>query len=198
MNKVTITYYNVEQMVPNSSEGIGVWGWTCQTTHDKITDRAEAEAKMAEEMARFETYLAKEYERATSLACHSQEVQDHIANLQANAEFRIVEDVREFTHVSQYGYSDVHAYEITKVISDKTIEIRAMTAKHDISHLKQYVGGFSGHVENQRNQKVTYESDQSAPVVRIRKKKNNPESWTSNGQRFGLTEAPYAFYDYNF
>ena len=195
MNTITITYYNVEQMVPNSAEGIGVWGWTCHTTHDKITDRAEAEAKMAEEMAGWEKYLAQEQER---VAEGSEEARDYVAKLQSNVKFRIVEDVREFTHVSQYGYSDVHAYEIIKVVSDKTIEIRAMTAKHDISHLKQYVGGFSGHVENQRNQKVTYESDLSAPVIRIRKKKNNPESWTSNGQRFGLTEAPYAFYDYNF
>ena len=195
MNKVTITYYNVEQMVPNSSEGIGVWGWTCQTTHDKITDRTEAEAKMAEEMAGWEKYLAQEQER---VAEGSEEAKDYIAKLQANVKFRITEEVKNFTHVSQYGYTDVHAYEIIKVISDKTIEVRAMTAKHDISHLKQYAGGFSGHVENQRNQKVTYESDSSAPVVRIRKKKNNPESWTSNGQRFGLTEAPYAFYDYNF
>ena len=195
MNKVTITYYNIEQMVPNSSEGIGVWGWTCLTTHDKMTDRAEAEAKMAEEMTGWEKYLVKEQDRA---ADGTDEQKEYVAKLQANVKFRITEDVKNFTHVSQYGYSDVHAYEIIKVISDKTIEVRAMTAKHDISHLKQYAGGFSGHVENQRNQKVTYESDSSAPVVRIRKKKNNPESWTSNGQRFGLTEAPYAFYDYNF
>jgi len=193
MNTVTITYYNIEQKAPNSSEGIGVWGWTCITRHDKMTDRAEAEAQMAEDKASFDTYLEREHRRAPSL-----ETESHIADLQANVEFRIVEDVREFTHVSQYGYSDVHAYEIIKVISDKTIEIRAMTAKHDISHLKQYVGGFSGHVENQRNQKVSYESDLTAPVIRIRKKKNNPESWASNGQRFGLTEAPYAFYDFNF
>jgi hypothetical protein len=192
---IETTYYNVEQMVPNSPEGVGVWGWTCITHNDKMTDRAEAEAKMAEEMTGWEKYLVKEQDR---VADGTDEQKEYVAKLQANVKFRITEDVKNFTHVSQYGYSDVHAYEIIKVISDKTIEVRAMTAKHDISHLKQYAGGFSGHVENQRNQKVTYESDSSAPVVRIRKKKNNPESWTSNGQRFGLTEAPYAFYDYNF
>jgi len=195
MNKVTITYYNVEQMVPNSSEGIGVWGWTCQTTHDKITDRTEAEAKMAEEMAGWEKYLAQEQER---VAEGSEEAKDYIAKLQANVKFRITEEVKNFTHVCMYGYSDVHAYEIVKVVSDKTVEVRKMETKHDISHLEQVAGGFCGHVVNQRNQKVTYESDSSAPVIRIRRKKNNPESWTSSGQRFGLTEAPYAFYDYNF
>ena len=163
------------------------------TRHDKITDRAEAEVVMAEKKAHFDAYLAKELVKAKD-----QETVDHIANLQANSEFRIVEDVKTFTHVSMYGYSDVHAYEIVKVISDKTIEVRAMTASHDISHLKQYVGGFCGHVAEQRNQKVSYESNPGASVIRIRRKKNNPESWTSNGSRFGLTEAPYAFYDYNF
>ena len=54
------------------------------------------------------------------------------------------------------------------------------------------------HTENQRNQKVTYASELNNPVIRIRRKKNNPESWTSNGSKFGLTQEPYAFYDYNF
>tara|TARA_R110000744_G_scaffold321595_1_gene427655 strand:+ start:104 stop:340 length:237 start_codon:yes stop_codon:yes gene_type:complete len=74
---IKTTYYHVEQWVPNSPEGLGVWGWTCKTYHDKITDRADAEAKMAEEMARFE------------------EVRAHIANLQANVKFRITEEVKE-------------------------------------------------------------------------------------------------------
>ena len=37
---IETTYYNVEQMVPNSPEGVGVWGWTCITHNDKMTDRA--------------------------------------------------------------------------------------------------------------------------------------------------------------
>ena len=36
---IETTYYNVEQMVPNSPEGVGVWGWTCNTHNDKMTDR---------------------------------------------------------------------------------------------------------------------------------------------------------------
>ena len=192
---IETTYYNVEQMVPNSPKGVGVWGWTCIGRNDKMTDRAEAEAKMAEEKAGWEKYLAGEQER---VAEGSEEEKDHIAKLQANVKFRITEEVKNFTHVCMFGYSDVHAYEIVKVVSDKTVEVRKMETKHDISHLEQVAGGFFGHVVNQRNQKVTYESDPSAPVVRIRKKKNNPEAWTANGQRFALATAPYAFYDYNF
>ena len=82
---IETTYYNVEQMVPNSPEGVGVWGWTCITHNDKMTDRAEAEAKMAEEMAGWEKYLAQEQER---VAEGSEEARDYIAKLQANVEFR--------------------------------------------------------------------------------------------------------------
>ena len=195
MNTITTTYYNIEQMVPNSYKGVGVWGWTCDTVNDKITDRAEAEAKMAKKMASWEKYLVKEQDR---VADGTDEQKEYVAKLQSNVKFRIVEDVKNFTHVSEYGYTDVYAYEIIKVISDKTIEIRKMATKHDIGHLKQISGGYCGHVVNQRNQKVSYESDFNAPVVRIKRKKNNPEAWTSNGHRFGLTEAPYAFHDYNF
>ena len=190
---ITTTYYNVEQRVYNSPKGAGIWGWTNATMHDKITDRAEAEAIMIKKRQGWVDYLAKEMASATD-----QDLIDHLANLQANADFRIVEDVKTFAHASMYGYSDVHAYEIVKVISDKTIEVRKMSAKHDIAHLKQYTGGFCGHVANQHNQKVSYASDPTALTIRIRRKKNNPEAWTANGQRFGLTEAPYAFYDYNF
>lgn len=189
---ITTTYYNFEEKIFNSPDGMGVWGWT-KSRQNETTDRAEAEANMAKKKANWDIYLAGQLANV-----HDQESKDHVANLQANSEFRIVEEVKTFTHVSEYCYTDVHAFEIVKVISDKTIEVRQMATKHDISHLTQHVGGFSAHTENQRNQKVTYASEPNNPVIRIRRKKNNPESWTSNGSRFGLTQEPYAFYDYNF
>lgn len=190
---ITTTFYNIEEKVFNSPEGMGVWGWTNITRNKKITDLVEAEAIMVSKKARWDSYLAAEMTKPLD-----QVALDHIANLQANSEFRIVEDVKTFTHVSEYCYSDVRAYEIIKVISDKTIEIRAMVAKHDIGHLDQFVGGFGGHVENQHHQKVDYSSDPTGQVIRIRRKRNDPNAWTSNGSRFGLTEQPYAFYDFNF
>tara|TARA_R100000655_G_scaffold40865_2_gene76665 strand:+ start:6520 stop:7104 length:585 start_codon:yes stop_codon:yes gene_type:complete len=193
---IKITYYDVEQWVPNSLEGIGVWGWVSSTHNDRIRDRAEAEAKMLKDKSTWEEYLAEECERVTDSG--SEEEKDHVAKLLANVKFRITEVVKNFTHASMYGWTDVHAYEIVKVVSDKTLEVRKMTTEHDISHLEQIAGGFCGHVVNQRNQKVTYESNPMSPVIRIRRKKNNPEAWTYNGKRFALETRPYAFYDYNF
>lgn len=191
---ITTTYFTVEQKTFNSREGLGVWGWAAVWNNGhQITDRAEAEALMEKEKNHYCGWLASELARATDKA-----VIAHLSKLIDSVDFRIVEEKKTFTHASRYGYSDVHAYEIVKVISDKTIEVRKMDTKHDISHLKQYAGGFGGHVEDQRNQKVTYTSNPDAEVIRIRRKKNNPEQWSNNGDRFGLTEKPYAFYDYNF
>jgi hypothetical protein len=50
-------------------------------------------------------------------------------------------------------YSDVDPYEIVRVISDKTIEIREMKAVRDDSvKLEFHVGGFSAHCSNQSEQ----------------------------------------------
>ncbi len=191
---ITTTYFTVEQKTFNSREGLGVWGWSKVWVNGrKITDRAEAEVLLEEKKNDQCRWLAEELAKATDRA-----VVAHLGKLISNIDFRIVEETKTFTHVSLYGYSDVDAYEIVKVISDKTIEIRKMDTEHDISHLKQYAGGFFGHVENQRNQKVTYASNPDAEVIRIRRKKNNPEEWCNGNLRFGLTEKPYAFYDYNF
>lgn len=191
---ITTTYFTVEKKIFNSPEGLGVWGWgKVHNNSHQITDRAEAEALLEKEKNRYCAWLDRELAEATDEAKIA-----HLGKLMDNIEYRIVEEEKTYTHASYYGYSDVHAYEIVKVISDKTIELRKMDSKHDISHLKQYAGGFAGHVADQRNQKVTYASNPDAEVIRIRRKKNNPEQWGNGNLRFGLTEKPYAFYDYNF
>ena len=53
------------------------------------------------------------------------------------------------------GYSDVNPFEVVKVISDKTIEIRAMDAERDDSVKLDFIpGGFSAHCANQSEQKL--------------------------------------------
>ena len=190
---ITKIYYTVEEKVFNSPDGLGVWGWKTDHESKKITDLDEAKKMVVAKKSRMKGYIAEWLERETDQATI-----DHIKAIEDNNECRIVEVVKTFTHVSEYCYTDVRAYEIVKVVSDQTIEIRAMEVKHDISHLTQHVGGFSAHTENQHNQKVTYASKSNNPVIRIRRKTNNPNAWTGNGSRFGLTETPYAFYDYNF
>jgi hypothetical protein len=102
----------------------------------------------------------------------------------------------EYQYASEHLYSDVRAYEIVKVISDKTLELRPLLATYNIAHLEQVAGGFCSHVVNQRDQKVTFKSDPSAPVIRIRKNKYG--NWARKGTRFTLRTEPYAFRDFNF
>jgi hypothetical protein len=100
-------------------------------------------------------------------------------------------------YANHLGYSDVDPYEIVRVISDKTIEIREMkTERNDSVKLDFHVGGFSAHCSNQRDQKWTISSDETAPVIRIRLGKRG---WKCpHGRKFSLSDEPVKFYDYNF
>ena len=98
---------------------------------------------------------------------------------------------------NQYGYSDVYPFEVVRVISDKTIEVREMDAERDDSvKLEWLPGGFAGHCVNQRDQKWFITSNESNPVIRLRL---NKKGWQDKyGRRFGLSDQPVRFYDYNF
>lgn len=95
------------------------------------------------------------------------------------------------------GYSDVNPFEIVRVVSDITIEIREMNAERDQSVKLEWVaGGFAGHCVNQRDQEWFITSDKSAPIIRIRLGKNR---WKDKfGRRYELSDAFVKFYDYNF
>jgi hypothetical protein len=105
---------------------------------------------------------------------------------------------QEFPFANHYGYTDATPYEVVRVISDKTIEIREMDAERDESvKLEFHVGGFSAHCSNQRDQKWFITSNESNPVIRIRLSAN--KGWKDKyGRRFGLSDKPIKFYDYNF
>lgn len=96
------------------------------------------------------------------------------------------------------GYSDVNPFEVLKVVSDKTIEIREMDADRDESvELEWVVGGFAGRCVNQNQQKWLIKSNESNPTIRIRLSKNC--GWRDkHGRRFSLSDKPVKFYDYNF
>jgi hypothetical protein len=100
-------------------------------------------------------------------------------------------------YANHYGYSDVNPYEVVKVISDKTIEVREMDSEKDPSWVPNWhVGGFAGHCSNQQEQKWFIKSNAENPVVRIRLGK---QGWKDkNGRKFGLSDQPVRFYDYNF
>jgi len=101
-------------------------------------------------------------------------------------------------YANHVGYSDITPYEIVKVISDKTLEVREMDAKLAEGQKPEFiVGGFSAHCINQHQLKYDISSNPEYKVIRIRLRKNGC-FYSSNGERFKLADEPQKFYDYNF
>lgn len=100
-------------------------------------------------------------------------------------------------YANHYGWTDVNPYEVVKVVSDKTIEIREMDAERDLTVAMNFVaGGFSAICTNPYDQKWTIKSNPEYSVIRIRLGKNG---WKDkHGRKFKLADAPSKFYDYNF
>lgn len=119
--------------------------------------------------------------------------------------FAIKDEIASLIDVPEVGkyankimYSDVEPYEIVKLVTDKTIEIRPMIAtltkdwKPDMR-----VGGFAAHTINNDSQTYEYESDETASVIRVRKHKDG--NWYGAGkQLYRINVEPIKFYDYNF
>lgn len=94
-------------------------------------------------------------------------------------------------------HSDVEPYQIVKVVSDKTIEIRRMSAALDPTWKPEIqAGGFAGHCSNQRSQRWIYAVDESAPIVRARLRKDG-DFYSAYGRHI-LADKPRKFHDYNF
>jgi hypothetical protein len=100
-------------------------------------------------------------------------------------------------YANMYSYSDVHPCEVVREVSEKTLEVRAMSAERCPTWKPEFVaGGFAGHCVNNIDQRWVYASRPDAPVFRIR--------WTKRGWRdahggqYHLSESPRRFHDYNF
>ena len=100
-------------------------------------------------------------------------------------------------YANLHGYSDIYPYEVVRVVSDKTMEIRAMNAYKDPNWKPEIIpGGFVGHCVNQGEQKWIVESNPTIETIRMRKRKNG--YWYSAFGRHVLADGPRYFYDYNF
>jgi hypothetical protein len=100
-------------------------------------------------------------------------------------------------YANMYSYSDVEPFEVVRAISDKTLEVRGMDSERDESiKLEFHVGGFAAHCSNQRDQKWFITSNPENRIIRIRLGK---KGWKDkHGRKFGLSDKPVKFYDYNF
>lgn len=128
----------------------------------------------------------------------SEEAKAHARHVCEKQRWDVIERIKNFTHATEHMYSDKRAWEIVRVVSDKTIDIRRVNSDHHIGDCKQVSGGFFGHVVDQHNQKVTYTSNPDNEVIRIRRRKDSDSQWTHKGVRFTLQTEPYAFHDFNF
>ena len=98
---------------------------------------------------------------------------------------------------NHHGYSDVHPYEVVRVVSGKTLEVRAMDTGENKTELQFVAGGFSAHCTNNYAQDYDYTSNPENHVFRIRSSKAG--DWKDkHGRRFVISDAPSKFYDYNF
>lgn len=108
-------------------------------------------------------------------------------------------ELRGRKYANFLGYTDVEPFEIVKVVSEKTLEIRAMSTVQTKKPTEFHKGGFVGHfADNRSGQEYTYHSNEDAPVVRIRWSERKGTWQSKHGSRFALAEEPYKFYDYNF
>lgn len=96
-------------------------------------------------------------------------------------------------YCNQYGYTDVHPYEVVRVISPNCVILRALDTIQTKFPQHYEVGGFSAHCVDNHNQEYTYHSNILNPLVKIKKGK---KGWGSG--KFRMANFPYKHYDYNF
>jgi hypothetical protein len=101
-------------------------------------------------------------------------------------------------YMNLYLHSDVRPFEVVRVISGKTLEIREMTATLDPSWTADRVpGGFAGHVRNNDSQRWIIKSEPNNQIVRARLTKSG--RWSVGGcERYLASDEPVYRYDFNF
>jgi hypothetical protein len=102
-------------------------------------------------------------------------------------------------YANHIGYSDINPCEIVRRVSDRTIEVRPMSAvrANPAEDMGFKPGGFMGHFSDQYKQEWTITSNPEARTLLIRLHKDG--KWRgSNGDRYVLAVKPIKFYDYNF
>jgi hypothetical protein len=113
------------------------------------------------------------------------------------------EETRRIKEIKAYAnyhmYTDVQPYEVVRVISDITVEVRPMKTKQIRFPQDFSAGGFVGHFhDNRSGQEYEYISDPEAPVTRIRWSNANRQWQQGRYMRFVMSDKPYKFHDYNF
>ena len=106
-------------------------------------------------------------------------------------------------YCNYHGYSDVYPYEVVRVISDQTVEVREMDARLKEGWKQDVVlGGFAGHTINNGGE-WDIESNEDNPLIRARWSKARGQwqvkkaDWDAP-MRMNMSDQPRKFRDYNF
>jgi len=93
-------------------------------------------------------------------------------------------NINNYRYCNQHLYSDINPFEIIKIISNKTMEIKAM---------------YSVKKENssQYDQQWVISSDEAGKIKRIRKHKDG-FFYDKNGIKYILSDKPIKVYDNNY
>ena len=174
---------------------------TMRTYEGEIMDFGEEYVNVEESVQRGKIYDSISAERGSSFLTEK-DAHDAIARLSAVDQTKLgtilhtfkVEAIN-YEYANMSGYSDVKPFEIVRVISDKTIEIREMDAERGEWKPEIISGGFAGHYVNQDDQVWNIKSNEANPVIRARR---NKDGWKSSYGKHFLSTQPSKFHDYNF
>ena len=108
----------------------------------------------------------------------------------------------EKKYMNEYLYSDINPYEVVGEITEKYFMIRPMKCtvkKYSLEKMRESFvpGGFLGHTDNSL-QEWKIESDESAPTIFVRLRKDGYWYMTGGSIKFHLSDKPIKFHDYNF
>jgi hypothetical protein len=113
-------------------------------------------------------------------------------------EIELAERKKVKKYCNEKLYTDIVPFEVVRVVSDQTVEIRAMDYKQIKAPKNFSPGGFLGHFhDNRSGQEYEYTSNPENPIIRIRWSKRG--FWAKGKyRRFRMSDKPERFYDYNF
>lgn len=168
------TYYDVYECLPATCL-VDYPRKSLENHHDHLYTLAEAQEYAELQKAKWVAFLEGELKD-----CIDESLQEHLQTYIEGTTYEIEKREVTYKYACNHLWTDVLGFEIIKVVSENCIEVRRMRSDIIIDNNPQL------------------ESDPCGEVVKIRRKKNNPEHWGYKGRRFTLNVEPYAYQDPNF
>jgi hypothetical protein len=148
-------------------------------------------------MGQSKEMAGQERERQMSEETREEEMVRYRREEEERREKEYLEKKKIRKYCNLHLYADIEPFEVVKIISEKCVEVRPMSAKQTAFPEQFQRGGFVGHYLDQHKQDYEYESIEGAKVSRVRWSEAK-QRWQIGGMRFIMSDTPRKFYDYNF